>query len=64
MACHLRLGAAPFEARSRLAYVRLLIARGEHGDEEQSGPMLDSVIDVARRLGMHSLLDEATALRG
>jgi class 3 adenylate cyclase len=63
MACHLRLGAAPFHARSRLAYVRLLVARGAPGDEGQARPMLDSVIDVAARLGMHSLLDEATALQ-
>ena len=63
MACHLRLGAAPFHARTRLAYVRLLLARGAPGDEEQARPMLDSVIEVAGRLGMHSLLDDATALQ-
>jgi class 3 adenylate cyclase/tetratricopeptide (TPR) repeat protein len=63
MACHLRLGAVPFHARTQLAYVRLLLARGAPGDAEQARPMLDAVIETAGRLGMRSLLEEATALR-
>jgi class 3 adenylate cyclase len=63
IAYHHRLGAAPFHARSRLAYVRLLRSRDAPGDEEQVGPMLDSIIDDAERLGMAALVSEATALR-
>jgi tetratricopeptide (TPR) repeat protein len=61
--CHHRLGAAPFHARTRLAYVRLLLSRNAPGDEEQVGPMLDSIIEDANRLGMAALVSEAAALR-
>ena len=63
IACHHRLGAAPFHARTRLAYVRLLLSRNAPGDEEQVGPMLDSIIEDTKRLGMAALVSEATALR-
>lgn len=63
IACHHRLGAAPYHARTRLAYVRLLLSRNAPGDEEQVGPMLDSIIEDTKRLGMAALVSEATALR-
>src|SRR4029077_10411339 len=63
MACHARLGAAPFLTRTRLAYARMLLARNPPGDQTALRPLIDSIVEEAERLGMQSVLREAESLR-
>jgi hypothetical protein len=63
MACHTRLGAAPFHTRTRLAYARMLLSRSATGDQEAVRPLIDSIIEEAERLGMQAVLREAESLR-
>jgi hypothetical protein len=63
MALHERLGAAPFHARTRLAYARMLLARNARGDQAAVRPLIDSIVAEAERLGMRGVLREAESLR-
>jgi class 3 adenylate cyclase len=63
MASHARLRAAPYHARTQLAYVRLLLARDATGDRAAIRPLIDAVVDEAQRLGMLALHLEAESLR-
>ena len=62
MACHARLGAAPFHTRTRLAYARMLLSRSTR-DRAAVRPLIDSVVKEAGRLGMEAVLSEAESLR-
>jgi hypothetical protein len=63
MACHARLGAAPFHTRTRLEYVRMLLARNATDDQAAVRPLIDSIVEDADRLGMQAVLREAESLR-
>jgi hypothetical protein len=63
MACHARLGAAPFHTRSRLEYVRVLLARNATDDQAAVRPLIDSIVQEADRLGMQAVLRQAESLR-
>jgi len=59
MACHARLGAAPFHTRTRLEYARMLLARNATDDHAAVRPLIESVVEEADRLGMHAVLRDA-----
>lgn len=63
MACHARLGAAPFLTRTRLAYARMLLARNPADDHAAVHPLIDSIVEEAERLGMQAVRREAESLR-
>jgi tetratricopeptide (TPR) repeat protein len=53
-----------FLARDRVAWARMLGARGQTGDEERARELLTSALEVARQFGCVPVIDEATALLG
>jgi hypothetical protein len=58
-----RMGATTFLARTQLSQARLLLARGDAGDKEQAGELLDRVRTVAERDGLAILLQRAESLQ-
>jgi tetratricopeptide (TPR) repeat protein len=58
-----RMGAKPFLARTLCDQARMLLARGEPAGRERAIEALDDALEVARALGMNSLLDKARRLR-
>lgn len=58
-----RIQAPPLEARTCLWYGRLLVERGERGDEEAAERMLGRAADIARELGMRRITEQVDDLR-
>jgi tetratricopeptide (TPR) repeat protein len=63
MAVHERLGAGPLLARTRLAYARMLLARGQPADRRRAAELLELARAAADALGMAPVAGEAQALR-
>ncbi|MFT3775265.1 MAG: AAA family ATPase [Minicystis sp.] len=62
MATSRALGAAPFEARAKLAQAEVLRRRGEGDDEARAGGLVEEAREVARRLGLIDLAVRADGL--
>jgi class 3 adenylate cyclase len=58
-----RMGARPRLANTQLAYARMLLARGEPGDERKALGLLAQALETAQELGMNGLVDKAIALK-
>jgi DNA-binding SARP family transcriptional activator len=58
-----RMGARPWLAHTQYDYARMLIERGDPGDAERAGELLDSCLATCRELGMPVLEARAAALR-
>jgi hypothetical protein len=48
------MGARPWLARAQDDYAQMLLGRGETGDAEKAGVLLDSARAIYRELGMKS----------
>lgn len=58
----LKMGAAPFAARTRVCYAAMLIERGAGADHQRAQAILDTAIDTATRLKMAGLVRQATSI--
>ncbi len=63
LAEHQQMRAPGWEARSRYDLALALLARGEVGDTERAGVLLNEVVDRANALGMTRLLEQAFAAK-
>ena len=59
---HVRMGAKPWLARTELAWARMLLARGEPGDDVAARARLAEAIVIADALGMVAVAARARAL--
>jgi tetratricopeptide (TPR) repeat protein len=59
---HRAAGALPYLAHTQREFAATLLTRGEPGDRERAGQLLDTAIETYRRLGMHRWLEQAEAL--
>ena len=57
-----RIGAAPLAARTRTAYARMLLARGEAGDRAAAAELLGAALRACERQAMEGLAAEIRAL--
>jgi tetratricopeptide (TPR) repeat protein len=58
-----RLGARPYLARTRLAFARMLMARGGDGDRSRAASLLDEAGALAETVGMRALRQRVDAAR-
>jgi hypothetical protein len=63
IAAHDRLGAGPLLARTRYAYARMLLARGQAIDRSRALGLLDGAVATADSLGMAAVAEEIRTLR-
>jgi AAA ATPase domain len=63
IAAHQRLGAGPLLARTRYAYARMLLARGQALDRGQALALLDRALAAADDLGMAAVAEGVRTLR-
>jgi tetratricopeptide (TPR) repeat protein len=62
-AVHARIGAPTWLARTRLEWARMLLIRRRPGDAERARPLLEEVLETARRLGLAAVERGAVGLR-
>jgi tetratricopeptide (TPR) repeat protein len=61
-AVHERMGAAPWLARTRLEWARMVLIRRKPGDAEQALDLLGQALETARELGLANIEREAANL--
>ena len=59
---HERFGAAPWTARTRLEWARMLLTRRKPGDTDQARELLGQALTTARELGLAKVERDAVAL--
>jgi tetratricopeptide (TPR) repeat protein len=62
-AAHQRLEAGPLLARTRYEHARMLLARGQAGDQRRAGRLLDQGLAAASALGMAAVVEGIQTLR-
>jgi DNA-binding NarL/FixJ family response regulator len=55
LAMHTRMGARPWLAHTQHEYAKMLLARNQPGDREETTALLNEALATARELGMHAL---------